>query len=217
MNDESHPNPEFTHSATCDPGSTPHASGMFSHSQQFTVMGGTFTNITKNYTAAPSLPSDFPMIPMGDIDLRHQIRVDERSGIINYQPRGRACVRRVHSAKAIVAGRKLRATVAMYEGNGAEEEWRQDIAKYMSLRRVECIFALFICLLTRTTRHPNIVQICGAASSNGIHATLFNDGSFGSSSRFPFFDGIYLCVLCMCSFRLLRAISLAARTRISSY
>ncbi|KAJ6452818.1 hypothetical protein C8R45DRAFT_638684 [Mycena sanguinolenta] len=45
----------------------------------------------------------------------------------------------------------------MYQGNGAEEEWRQEIAKYMSLR------------------HPNIVQICGAASSGGIHAMLFND------------------------------------------
>ena len=35
-----------------------HASGMFSNSQQFTVTGKTFTNITNhNYTAAPSLPS----------------------------------------------------------------------------------------------------------------------------------------------------------------
>ncbi|KAF7377061.1 hypothetical protein MSAN_00124300 [Mycena sanguinolenta] len=45
----------------------------------------------------------------------------------------------------------------MYQGDGAEEEWRQDIAKHMALR------------------HPNIIQICGVASSNGLHAAIVND------------------------------------------
>ncbi|KAJ7227972.1 hypothetical protein B0H12DRAFT_1059809, partial [Mycena haematopus] len=58
---------------------------------------------------------------------------------------------------ARVEGRKSNLTVAMYQGNRAEEEWRQDVAKYMSMR------------------HPNMIQMWGAASSNGIHATLFND------------------------------------------
>ncbi|KAJ6462883.1 hypothetical protein C8R45DRAFT_1177713 [Mycena sanguinolenta] len=142
--------------------SNQHASGMFSDSRQFTVTGGTFTNITKNY-AAPSLPSDFRMIPMGDIDLRRQIRVNEHTGVA-YSHWQRACVRRMHSAKARIDGQKTRVTVAMYQGDGAEEEWQQDIAKHMSLR------------------HPNIVQICGAASSNGIHAMLFNDGMAGVQS-----------------------------------
>ncbi|KAJ6462933.1 hypothetical protein C8R45DRAFT_940589 [Mycena sanguinolenta] len=151
-----------------------HASGMFSNSQQFTVTGGTFTNITKNYAAAPSLPPgtsplfisltslnicvDLRMIPLGDIDLRHQIRVDECTGVA-YSQQERACVRRVHSAKARIDGRKSRVTVAMYQGSDSEEAWPWDITKYMSLR------------------HPNIIQICGAASSNGVHATLFNDGA----------------------------------------
>ncbi|KAF7377011.1 hypothetical protein MSAN_00119100 [Mycena sanguinolenta] len=99
------------------------------------------------------------MIPMCDIDLRHQIRVDKlrtnESGVVNAQSRGRACVRRMHSA--MIAGRKSRVTVAIYQGDDAEEEWCKDIATYMSLR------------------HPNIVQICGAASSNGLHAAIFND------------------------------------------
>ncbi|KAF7330669.1 hypothetical protein MSAN_02452200 [Mycena sanguinolenta] len=153
MDGQPNPTPEFIHSGTCDPDSPSHVSGMFSHSQQFTVTGGTFTNVTKNYAAAPS---DLRMIPMGDIDLRRQIRVDECTGVVNSQ-RERARVRRVHSAKARIDGRTKRVTVAIYQGNTAEEEWRQDIAQYMCLR------------------HPNIVQICGAASSNGIHATLFND------------------------------------------
>ncbi|KAF7377080.1 hypothetical protein MSAN_00126500 [Mycena sanguinolenta] len=155
MDEHSQPEPEFTHSSARDPESPSHASGMFSNSQQFAVTGGTFTNITKSYTA-PGLPSDFRMIPMGDIDLRHEIRLDKYMDIA-YSQRQRACVRRMHSAKAIIAGRKSRVTVAIYQGNDAEEEWRQDTTKHMSLR------------------HPNIIQICGAASSNGIHATLFND------------------------------------------
>ncbi|KAF7377040.1 hypothetical protein MSAN_00122100 [Mycena sanguinolenta] len=156
MNDHSQPEPEFTHSSASDPESHSNASGMFSHSQQFTVMGGTFTNVThKNYAAAPSLPSDFRMIPMGDIDLRHPIRANEHTSVAYSRPRERARVRRLYSAQ--VEGRKSTLTVAMYQGDDAEQEWRSDLAKYMSMR------------------HPNIVQLCGAASSNGIHATIFND------------------------------------------
>ncbi|KAJ7319396.1 hypothetical protein DFH08DRAFT_942312 [Mycena albidolilacea] len=52
----------------------PHGSGMFTGSQNFTVTGHTFNNITNQYTA--SVPSDFRMIPLGDIDLQHEIQVD---------------------------------------------------------------------------------------------------------------------------------------------
>ncbi|KAJ6452403.1 hypothetical protein C8R45DRAFT_1083360 [Mycena sanguinolenta] len=155
MDDLWRSDPEFTHSTTCDPEPPSSGSGMFSHSQKFTVTGKNFTHITNNYPA-PNVPSNLRMIPLGDIDLRHEIRVDPGTGISNSK-RGQACVRRMHSAKARIDGRKSRVTVAMYQGNGAEEEWRQDIAKYMSMR------------------HPNIIQISGAATSGGIHATLFTD------------------------------------------
>ncbi|KAF7330664.1 hypothetical protein MSAN_02451700 [Mycena sanguinolenta] len=173
-------NPEVTHSSLCNSESPSPASRMFSHSQHFTVTGGTFINVTNHYVASPSLPSDFRMIPMGDIDLRHQIRVDEIqvdkcTGVVTAQPRERVCIRRVHSAKARIDGRKSRVTVAIYQGNDAEEKWRNDIAKYMSLRQVSWTISLLVDLLTHATRHPNIIQICAAASSNGIHATLFND------------------------------------------
>jgi hypothetical protein len=58
------------------------------------------------------------MIPLGDIDLRHEIQVDRNTGVVGRQ-RERVCVRRVYSAK--VEGRKSNFTVAMYQGNGAEE------------------------------------------------------------------------------------------------
>ncbi|KAJ6462845.1 hypothetical protein C8R45DRAFT_1220383 [Mycena sanguinolenta] len=180
MDDRPNPNAEFTHPSTSNPESSSHASGMFSDSQQFTVAGGTFTNVTKY--AAPSLPSDFRMIPMGDIDLRRQIRVNEHTGVA-YSHRQQTCVRRMHSANARIDGRKTRVTVAMYQGDGAEEEWQQDIAKHMSLR------------------HPNIVQICGAASSNGIHATLFNDDLIPlrevlDSRRDSHFSTVYIYACC---------------------
>ncbi|KAJ7027344.1 hypothetical protein C8F04DRAFT_1122663, partial [Mycena alexandri] len=108
--------------------------GIFPGSHHFTVAGGIFKNITKNYVSAPEVPPDFRMIPMGDIDLQRQIRMDElrveNSGV--FFRRGRGCLRRVYSAK--VEGRKSDMTVAIYEGEAADEEWRRDIAKYMMLR-----------------------------------------------------------------------------------
>ncbi|KAJ7802927.1 hypothetical protein B0H13DRAFT_2495127 [Mycena leptocephala] len=127
----------------------------FSGARRFTVAGGTFTNITKNYTSPPTVPSDFRMIPMGDIDLLEEICLDNKTGVVGRNHRERTRVRRMYPAK--IDGRKLGVTVAVYQGKGAEEEWRQDIANYM------------------TIRHPNIIQMRGAASSGGIHATLFHD------------------------------------------
>ncbi|KAJ7023137.1 hypothetical protein C8F04DRAFT_190650 [Mycena alexandri] len=159
--------PSETSEATLeDPGITSYAGAIFPGSHHFTVAGGTFTNVMKNYVNAPDVPSDLRRIPIGDIDLQRQIRVnevrvDEDSGVIFREARG--CVRRVYSAK--VEGRKADMTVAIYEGNTAEEEWRRDIAKYM------------------TVRHPHILQVCGAASSGRIHATLFHGGAVFASER----------------------------------
>ncbi|KAJ7827424.1 hypothetical protein B0H13DRAFT_878918 [Mycena leptocephala] len=141
--------PEFSTAGSHDGGS------IFSGSHHFTVAGGTFNNITKNYSSAPTVPSDFRMIPLGDIDIQHEIRLNKFEGSSVVGRRGeRAYVRRVYSAR--IDGKNAPTTVAMYQGPGAEEEWQQDIAKYMSVR------------------HPNIVQMFGAASSGGVHATFFH-------------------------------------------
>ncbi|KAJ6580611.1 hypothetical protein B0H19DRAFT_1111916 [Mycena capillaripes] len=156
MDDQLHSDDEFTSSETTNAtGSACYTGGIFSGSQHFTVAGGTFTSITKNYNTAPTVPSDFRMIPLGDIDLQHEIRVDNHAGIVNRHSK-RARVR-VYSAK--LNGQTSNMTVAMYLGNGAEEEWKQDIARYMSIR------------------HPNIIQIFAAASSRHIHATVFHGGT----------------------------------------
>ncbi|KAJ7775402.1 hypothetical protein B0H16DRAFT_1507218 [Mycena metata] len=73
------------------------------------------------------------MLPMGDIDLQRELMVNTQSGVVESR-RERNCVRRVYSARVI--GRNSNLTVAIYQGNGAEEDWRRDTKMYMSVRRV---------------------------------------------------------------------------------
>ncbi|KAF8193642.1 hypothetical protein K438DRAFT_1934827, partial [Mycena galopus ATCC 62051] len=108
-----------------------HGNGMFSSSHHFTVTAQSLTNITKNYTTTPNVPSDVRTFPLGDIDLQHEIQVDGDTGVVDWQgPRPR--VRRIYSAR--IESRKSSTMVAIYQGDGAEEEWRQDVAKYMAVR-----------------------------------------------------------------------------------
>jgi hypothetical protein len=121
------------------------------------------------------------MIPLGDIDLQHEIRLNNRTG----------SVRRVYAAR--IEGRQSNVTVAMYQGHRAEEVCHPAFQTLSSnnLRRNggrillnTCRFGQ--CLATTLSRlpgalnytisHPNIFQIYGAASSGSIRATLFPDG-----------------------------------------
>ncbi|KAJ7876934.1 hypothetical protein B0H14DRAFT_3130337, partial [Mycena olivaceomarginata] len=136
------------------PDSAFYGDAIFSGSQDFTVAGGTFTHITNNYHPPLIVPADFRMIPLGDIDLQREIHLNDRSGIVDHQ-HGRRCARRVYSAK--IEGRTSTVTVAMYEGDGAEKEWRANCAKYIAVR------------------HPNIAQLWGVASAKKMHATIFHD------------------------------------------
>ncbi|KAJ7809029.1 hypothetical protein B0H13DRAFT_1928141, partial [Mycena leptocephala] len=133
MDEEPRTHAESASDATKDnPGSSLYGGAFFSGAQHFTVAGGTFKNITKNYTSIPVVPSDFRMIPMGDIDLLEEICLDNEAGIVGCHHPERTRVRRMYSAK--IDGRKSSVTVAMYQGDGAEEEWHQDIANYMTVR-----------------------------------------------------------------------------------
>ncbi|KAJ6459478.1 hypothetical protein C8R47DRAFT_140747 [Mycena vitilis] len=139
---------------------------------------------TLGFASTPDVPSDFRMIPLGDIDLLREIHV-KKSQVIK-PPRERGCVRRVYSAK--VDGRKSGTTVALYQGDGAEEEWRHDTARYMSVR------------------HPNIIQLWGAATSGKIHVTLFHDelvpfGHFMDRYRHSPILTVYIYACCSSQFR----------------
>jgi hypothetical protein len=128
---------------------------MFSDSQGFTVNGGTFNNITHHHTAsvpAGGSPVGTRMIPLEDIDLRHEIRVDRDTGVVERAVVQRVAVRRVYSAR--IEGRKSKFMVAIYQGDYAQEvrgiafpdiseqpqqEWRGNIGKYTAIRQVSCI------------------------------------------------------------------------------
>jgi hypothetical protein len=69
--------------------------------------------ICQNYT---TYQPDFRRIPVGDIDLLREIRLDNT--FVDYQ-RERPRVRRVYTAK--MEGRKSEVTVAIYQGEGAQE------------------------------------------------------------------------------------------------
>ncbi|KAJ6566315.1 hypothetical protein B0H19DRAFT_1257561 [Mycena capillaripes] len=89
---------------------------MFSGAQNLAVTGHTLINTTNNYTTAATVPSDIRMVPLWDIDLQHEIRLDDSTGVVNRHST-QLNIRRIYSAK--IGGQST--TVAMYQGRGAEE------------------------------------------------------------------------------------------------
>ncbi|KAJ7669875.1 hypothetical protein DFH06DRAFT_157473 [Mycena polygramma] len=122
------------------------SSGMFSGAQNFMLTGHTLQNITY---AAPIEPSNYRTFPLGDIDLLREICLADDTGVVQ---RRKGSNRRLYSAR--LGERSV--TVAMYQGDGADKEWREYMVKHTSLR------------------HPNIMQIYGAASSGGLHAAVLH-------------------------------------------
>ncbi|KAJ6464402.1 hypothetical protein C8R45DRAFT_499142 [Mycena sanguinolenta] len=108
------------------------------------------------YTPPREEQSDFRTIRLGDINLRKEIRPDHY-GVVDFQNRlGRGAVaRRMYSGK--IRGDPGPVTVAMYGGNRAEEEWRQDLAKYAAIR------------------HPYIMQLYGLVNTGGLRGMVFHD------------------------------------------
>ncbi|KAJ6602945.1 hypothetical protein B0H10DRAFT_651589 [Mycena sp. CBHHK59/15] len=126
----------------------------FRNAQNFVLAGGNFTSVMNIKHAAPAVPTDFRVIPVGDLDLRNELRLDRESGVV-HRRHGWGAVRRMYSAR--IHGCKSSMTVAVYQGDNSEEDWQQDISRYSWLR------------------HPNFVQLYGTASSSGLHAVVFHD------------------------------------------
>ncbi|KAF7353284.1 hypothetical protein MSAN_01516300 [Mycena sanguinolenta] len=105
--------------------------------------------------------SDFRTIRRGDLKMIREVRLSTDSCAVSRQSRG-VCVRRtVYHAE--IRGDPGIVTVATYQGDGAEKEWRKDVAKYKSVW------------------HPHIMQLYGLVSSTGLYAMVFHDGSFQHS------------------------------------
>jgi hypothetical protein len=61
---------------------------------------------------------DFRIIPLGDLNLLHEIGFRNGSDVVRHK-HGRTSVRTVYSAK--IHGSKSNMTVALYQGDGAQE------------------------------------------------------------------------------------------------
>ncbi|KAJ7688336.1 hypothetical protein B0H14DRAFT_2653252 [Mycena olivaceomarginata] len=126
----------------------PSPGAFFSHARRFVVAGGNFNNITNITHPIPeSDPTDFEEIPIGQLDLFHEVRLDEQDHVVQYQVGAR--VRKMYSAR--VQGCKSKMLVFTYQGETGEEEWREDILRYSWLRLE------FICtqVFRNSTRYPD--------------------------------------------------------------
>ncbi|KAJ7642313.1 hypothetical protein DFH06DRAFT_607693 [Mycena polygramma] len=126
--------------------------GAFFHkAKHFVVKGGNFTSI---HQTAPHLLPDFPVIPLGHINLLHPIEPHGGSGVVcrNF---GRNSVRRLYSAR--IHGCKSSMAAALYQGEGAEDRWREEVSRYSNLR------------------HPYLAQIYGIVNTVNLHAAVFHD------------------------------------------
>ncbi|KAF8186097.1 hypothetical protein K438DRAFT_1973468 [Mycena galopus ATCC 62051] len=154
MDDDIHADAEPAQEYTTVEHSAAESPVAFFPAKQFTIFGGVFASkVTNNYRQTSGLPSDFRRIPLGDIDLRREIRQDFTFARLDRRSE-RKCVRRVYSAK--IEGRPSDMMVAIYQGTDSEEEWRQHISKVSSFR------------------DPYILQLYGVATSPGIHAAVYH-------------------------------------------
>ncbi|KAJ7455138.1 hypothetical protein FB451DRAFT_1408010 [Mycena latifolia] len=176
MDDEPQVQAEFQSESTAE-GSGPHDQFMgafFPQAQNLVITGGKFKSITNVHQAPPTVLPDFRRIPLGDLDLRSEIRFDGESGVAHCTY-GQHPTRRMYSAR--IHGFKSPMTVAVYQGEKAEEEWRQDISRYSWLR------------------HPNVVQLFGTINSSGIHAAIFHDELIPAKQVMEKYRGSHLAAL----------------------
>ncbi|KAJ7759370.1 hypothetical protein DFH07DRAFT_1060222, partial [Mycena maculata] len=118
MGGEIQPKAEFkSESAITNVDTVSYTGAFFPTSRNLVVSGGHFTSVTNNNTTASIVPSDFRRIPLGDIYLRNEIRLDAESGVVD-RHNVRGSVRRVYLAK--INGKSADMTVALYQGDSAE-------------------------------------------------------------------------------------------------
>ncbi|KAJ7483922.1 hypothetical protein B0H11DRAFT_2192922 [Mycena galericulata] len=128
-------------------------SAFFPNAHNFSIIGGQFKSIRNMYHEEPPEPLDFPSIPMGHLRL-DDMQLASKSGVVHRRA-GRGFVRRIYVA--MINGYHSKMTAAIYDGENAEDEWREAISRHSHLR------------------HPNIMQLFGTAKAYGIHAAIFHD------------------------------------------
>ncbi|KAJ7731708.1 hypothetical protein B0H14DRAFT_3169012, partial [Mycena olivaceomarginata] len=82
--------------------------------------------------------------------------MNHESGVVGRQSQ-RTNARRMYYSAKVVGGEPGLMTVAMYQCDDTEEEWRQLIERYESIR------------------HPKIMQLYGLVSTKGLRGMVFHD------------------------------------------
>ncbi|KAJ7679970.1 hypothetical protein B0H17DRAFT_1206256 [Mycena rosella] len=75
MDDEPHTEAELHSPQTMDEQRDQFAGAFFPQAQHFVIAGGNFNSINNITQVAPDPPSDFRRFPIGDLDLRNEIRL----------------------------------------------------------------------------------------------------------------------------------------------
>ncbi|KAF7334335.1 hypothetical protein MSAN_02378400 [Mycena sanguinolenta] len=98
-----------------------YAGAFFPQASAFSIRGGAFTsNVTNNvYSLPPEQPSEFQTIRLGDMKLVNEVSFGPQFGVVGCQTR-RVGVRRIYHAE--IRRDPGTVTVAIYQGDGAEEE-----------------------------------------------------------------------------------------------
>ncbi|KAJ7464888.1 hypothetical protein B0H11DRAFT_2240316 [Mycena galericulata] len=90
-------------------------SAFFHNSKNFVVTGGTFTNTNQ---VAPRTPSDFRVIPIGDLNLLKEIKRASGSLVVRRRE-GRASLKKMYTTR--IPGLQSTMTAAVFQGDGGEE------------------------------------------------------------------------------------------------
>ncbi|KAF7353263.1 hypothetical protein MSAN_01514200 [Mycena sanguinolenta] len=99
--------------------------------------------------------SDFRTIRRGDLKLLKEVCLSTEFGIVGRQMRGVGVRRTVYHAE--IRGDPGTVTVAVYQGDGTEDEWGKHIPKYESIW------------------NPCLMQLYGLVNTKGLYATVFHD------------------------------------------
>ncbi|KAF8175230.1 hypothetical protein K438DRAFT_1939713 [Mycena galopus ATCC 62051] len=155
--EDRHPAAQFNFKNASDGGSASNAGAFFPRAKDFVVSDSTFTSYTHIHNPAPTIPPNFPTIPLGRLDLRNEIPFNAGSDTV-YRRDRQVSVRKIYSAR--IHGCQSHMTVAVYDGDNAEEEWHREISKYAQLR------------------HPNFLQLFGTVSLPGLWALIYHDEQY---------------------------------------
>ncbi|KAJ7741284.1 hypothetical protein B0H16DRAFT_1565184 [Mycena metata] len=157
MDDEPQFQSDFVTELSSEEDGTSHegyTSTIFHRAKNFVVEGGNFNNIAHIHQAAPIARPDFPLIPLGHINLLRKIKRSEGCDVVRCK-HVQNFVRTMYSAR--IHECKSNMTVALYQGDSAEERWREDVSRYSRLR------------------HLYLAQLYGIVHTADLNAVVFHD------------------------------------------